>query len=116
MLPRKAEARKSVATDGHRWSPARSLRRTSAFEGVPKVLLDAALAGRPLHLPAGGDFRVDHVFVADTVQGVLLALDRPEHAFDTYTIATGAAPSLAEIVAIVRELLPGADISVGPGD
>jgi len=83
---------------------------------VPKVLLDAALAGRPLHLPAGGDFRVDHVFVADTVQGVLLALDRPEHAFDTYNIATGAAPSLAEIVAIVRELLPGADISVGPGD
>jgi UDP-glucose 4-epimerase len=82
---------------------------------VPKTLVDAALAGRPLHLPAGGDFRVDHVYVADTVQGVLLALDHAEHAHDVYNIATGQAPSLAEIVEIVRDLVPGADISVGPG-
>lgn len=82
---------------------------------VPKTLIDAALQGRALHLPAGGDFRVDHVFVEDTVQGVLLALDQPAHAFEVYNIATGQAPSLAEIVAIVRELVPGADLSVGPG-
>jgi UDP-glucose 4-epimerase len=84
---------------------------------VPKTLLDAALAGRPLHLPAGGDFRVDHTHVEDTVQGILLCLDRPgEHRFDAYHIATGAAPSLAEVVAIVRDLVPGADLSIGPGD
>jgi UDP-glucose 4-epimerase len=83
---------------------------------VPKTLVDAALAGRPLHLPAGGDFRVDHVYVADTVQGVLLALDQAEHAHDAYNIATGQAPSLAEIVDIIRDLVPGADISVGRGD
>ena len=83
---------------------------------VPKILVDAALEGRPLHLPAGGDFRVDHVYVADTVQGVLLALDKEQHAFDVYNIATGQAPSLAEIVAIVKEIVPGAALSVGPGD
>ena len=83
---------------------------------VPKTLLDAALAGRPLHLPRGGDFRVDHVHVADVADGILRALDAPAPAFDAYHIATGAAPSLAEIVAILRDLVPGADLDVGPGD
>jgi nucleoside-diphosphate-sugar epimerase len=83
---------------------------------VPKTLVDAALAGRPLHLPAGGDFRVDHVYVADAVQGVLLALDQAAHAHDVYNIATGQAPSLAEIVTIIKDLVPGAELSVGPGD
>lgn len=82
---------------------------------VPKILIDAALEGRPLHLPSGADFRVDHVYVDDTVQGVLLALDEENHVHDVYNVATGGAPSLAEIVEIVRELVPGADISVGPG-
>jgi UDP-glucose 4-epimerase len=82
---------------------------------VPKTLVDAALEGRPLHLPSGADFRVDQVYVDDTVQGVLLALDHAAHAFDAYNIATGEAPSLAEIVAIIKELVPGADLSVGPG-
>jgi nucleoside-diphosphate-sugar epimerase len=63
---------------------------------VPKTLVDAALEGRPLHLPSGADFRVDQVYIDDTVQGVLLALDHAAHAFDAYNIATGEAPSLAE--------------------
>jgi UDP-glucose 4-epimerase len=82
---------------------------------VPKTLVDAAVEGRPLHLPAGGDFRVDHVYYPDTVQGVLLALDKAEHRFDVYNVATGEAPSLAEIVAIIQDAVPEADISVGQG-
>jgi nucleoside-diphosphate-sugar epimerase len=82
---------------------------------VPNILVDAALGGRPLHLPSGADFRVDQVYIDDTVQGVLLALDHEAHAFDAYNIATGQAPSLADIVAIIKELVPGADLSVGPG-
>jgi nucleoside-diphosphate-sugar epimerase len=94
------------------WVYGRGLPRPRA----PKIFLDAALAGRALHLPAGGDMRVDHVHVDDTVQGILLALDRTEHAFDVYHVATGVAPSLAEIVDIVRDLVPAADISIGPGN
>lgn len=82
---------------------------------VPKIFVDAAVAGTPLHVPAGGDFRVDHVYIDDLVAGVLLALDKPEHRFDAYHISSGHAPSLAEIVAIVNELVPGARISIGPG-
>ncbi len=82
---------------------------------VPKTLIDAALAARPLHLASGGDFRVDHTYIDDLVAGLLLALDRDVHAFDVYHVASGAAPSLAQIVAILRELVPGADLAVGPG-
>ena len=83
---------------------------------VPKTLIDAALAGQPLHLESGGDFRVDHTYIDDLVAGLLLALDRDAHAFDVYHIASGAAPSLSQIVAFLRELVPGADLTVGPGN
>lgn len=82
---------------------------------VPKILVDAAMEGTPLHVPAGGDFRVDHVYIDDLVAGVLAALDKREHRFDAYHISSGQAPSLKEIVDIVNELVPGARISIGPG-
>ena len=82
---------------------------------VPKILVDAAVEGRALHVPAGGDFRVDHVYIDDLVAGVLAALDKPQHRFDAYHISSGQAPSLKEIVDIVNELVPGARISIGPG-
>lgn len=83
---------------------------------VPKTLIEAALANRPLHLESGGDFCVDHVYIEDVVDGILRALDARSPSHDVYHIATGEAPSLREIVAIIRELVPNADISVGPGN
>jgi UDP-glucose 4-epimerase len=82
---------------------------------VPKTLVDAAVAGMPLHLPNGGDFLVDHVYVDDLVAGIIGALDHADHPFDAYHIATGQAVTLADIADIVRDLVPGADLSVGPG-
>jgi nucleoside-diphosphate-sugar epimerase len=82
---------------------------------VPNTLIAAAAAGTPLHLPIGADFKVDHTYIADIVDGTIRALDHRDHPFDAYHIAAGGAPSLAEIVRIIKELVPGADISVGPG-
>jgi len=82
---------------------------------VPKTLVDAAVEGRSLHVAAGGDFRVDHVYIDDLVTGILAALDKPEHRYDVYHVSSGEAPSLFEIVDIVRELVPGCDVSIGPG-
>jgi nucleoside-diphosphate-sugar epimerase len=82
---------------------------------VPKILIDAAAEGRPLHLPGGSAFAVDHTYVDDLVDGVLRVLDHPEHPFDAYHIASGTAPTLAEVVAVLKELVPGAELSVGPG-
>jgi len=83
---------------------------------VPKTLLDAALAGRALHLATGADFQVDHVYIDDLVAGILAALDTPQPGFDAYHIASGKAPTLGEIVVVLRDLVPGAELSVGSGN
>ena len=82
---------------------------------VPKNFIDAALAGRSLHLLLGADSVIDHTYIDDVVDGVLAALDEPRHRFDVYNIASDSAPSVGRIVEIVRALVPGADISIGPG-
>jgi nucleoside-diphosphate-sugar epimerase len=82
---------------------------------VPKILVDAAVSGRSLHVAGGGDYRVDHTYIDDCVDGILRALDKPAHRFDVYHVATGEAPSMAEIVAIVKELVPGIDLTIAPG-
>lgn len=82
---------------------------------VPKTLIDAAVSGTALHMESGADFRVDHTYIDDLVDGTLLVLDHEKHSHDAYHIATGEAPSLSQIVEIIKELVPGADLSVGPG-
>jgi UDP-glucose 4-epimerase len=82
---------------------------------IPRTLIEAALAGRPLRLPHGGDARIDHTYLDDCVEGILLALDHAAHSFDVYNIASGEGRTIAEMVELVRELIPGAELAVGPG-
>ena len=82
---------------------------------VPKTLVDAALAGRRFHVPSGADTAIDHTYIEDVTSAMLAALDHSQHRYDAYNVASGSAPTVAEIVAIVRELVPGAQLSVGPG-
>lgn len=82
---------------------------------VPRILLEAALAGQALHVPSGADAAIDHTFIDDFVSGALAALDHRTHRFDAYNIASGQATTVAQMIAIVKELVPGARLSVGPG-
>jgi UDP-glucose 4-epimerase len=82
---------------------------------IPKNLVDAALAGRKLHIPTGADSAIDHTHVDDVVAAILAALDRQEHSHDAYNVASGMAATAAQIAEIIRELVPGAQLSVGPG-
>ena len=83
---------------------------------IPKVFVDAAVSGTPFHLAEGAASKVDHTYVDDIVAGTLAALDHPDHPYDTYNLATGKATSVAELVAIIKEIVPQAPISVGPGE
>ena len=82
---------------------------------IPKNLVDAALAERELHIPTGADSAIDHTHVDDVVSAILAALDHARHAYDVYNVASGIAPTVAQIASIIRELVPGAQLSVGPG-
>lgn len=82
---------------------------------IPRDVLEAACAGKSLHLSSGADSKIDHTYLDDFVQGVMLALDHAEHPFDVYHIASDSCPTVGEMFTMVRELVPGADVSVGPG-
>jgi nucleoside-diphosphate-sugar epimerase len=82
---------------------------------IPKNLVEAALAGRKLHIASGAQAAIDHTHVDDVVDAILKALDHRQHRYDAYNVGSGAAATVSELVAIVRELVPGADLSVGPG-
>ena len=60
---------------------------------MPRTFVEAALRGEAFHQPDGGNLAVDQVYIDDTVAGVLLALDKPQHRFDAYNVATGVAPT-----------------------
>lgn len=80
---------------------------------MPRTFVEAALRGEPFHQPDGGNLAVDQVYVDDTVQGALLALDKAHHKFDAYNIATGVAPTLRDTAEAVNRVIPGAKITVG---
>lgn len=80
---------------------------------MPRTFVEAALRGEPFHQADGGNLAVDQVYIDDTVQGALLALDKEKHSFDAYNIATGVAPTLRDTAEAVNRAIPGAKITVG---
>jgi len=82
---------------------------------MPKTYVDAALRGEPLVEGSGGDFAVDQVYIDDTVSGLILALNKQDHRFDTYNVATGAAPTLGEVADLVNASIPGGAVHIEPG-
>lgn len=82
---------------------------------IPRTLVEAAVEGRALHLSCGGDARIDHTYVDDCVDGILRVLDHPSHPYDVYNLGSGEGRTTAEMVALLKELVPAADLSVGPG-
>ena len=73
-----------------------------------RTLVEDGLAGRVTRVhPADGRSR-QHIFVEDVVDAVLAALDAPALARRAYNIGPGRCQTLDEIVAAVREAVPGA--------
>ena len=80
---------------------------------MPRTFVEAALLGEPFHQADGGNLAVDQVYIDDTVQGALLALDKDKHRYDAYNIATGVAPTLRDTADAVNRAIPGGQITVG---
>jgi nucleoside-diphosphate-sugar epimerase len=82
---------------------------------IPKSLVEAALSGCALNIPSGADAAIDHTYVDDVVSAILKALDHPRHRYDAYNVGSGTAATVSDLITIIRELVPGAKLSVGPG-
>ena len=83
-----------------------------------RPMVEKSIEGEPVSFVNGRDFPRDYTHVQDVVQLTLLALDAPASAFTQriFYAATGEPLVTAgELAEIVRRLVPGAAIEIGPG-
>jgi len=80
-----------------------------------RTMIEDAQAGRPTHFPYGRDFYKQYVHVDDVAESILLALDAPRFGQRAYTISGDSYLTFSEVAAVVRHVLPAADITIDAG-
>lgn len=78
-----------------------------------KPMVEDAVAGRPTRFATGGAMKRDYTYVLDCVSAALAALDAPGGGAAVLNVAAGRAVTAAEVAAVVRRVVPGADIAIG---
>ncbi len=79
-------------------------------------IVEDAVAGRPVRIAQGAEQRDDYIYVREAAAAIVAtALYEGPLPHPVYNIAGGRGVSMAEYASIVRELVPGADIEIGPG-
>jgi UDP-glucose 4-epimerase len=78
-------------------------------------MLRAALEGEPYALAEGGDHLVEYIHVEDAADAGIAAATVGQLGQDVYNITGDRQVSLAQAADVVRALVPGADIRMGPG-
>ncbi len=75
---------------------------------VSQVFIESALRGKPLLLEGGGDGRLDFTYIHDLVEGMVraLALHGGANTSQTFNLTFGNARTIAELAAIVKEIVP----------
>jgi nucleoside-diphosphate-sugar epimerase len=79
------------------------------------AMVRAAVAGEPCTMDHGADQPVQLIHVRDAARAAVAALDAGELRHWVFNVTGGDRRTLAELAELVRELLPGADIALGPG-
>jgi len=84
------------------------------FPGPIKAMVEGAVRGERVHFETGGPHPRDYTHAADIAGLVLALLGAPADADRIYYGATGEPlVTTSEVAAIVRDLVPGADVSIG---
>ncbi len=83
---------------------------------VSQAFIENALMGKPLLLEGGGDGRLDFTYIGDLVDGMVRAMavhaGRPDST--TFNLTFGNARTIAELAAIVKDLVPSAILEDRP--
>ena len=84
------------------------------FPGPIKALVEAAVRGEPMHFETGGAHPRDYTHAADIASLVRAVLEAPAGADRIFYGATGEPlATTTDVAALVREIVPGADVSIG---
>ncbi len=97
------------------WGPTLVTRGLDGPRGPIPYFLGKAVRGEPAHEPSGGDFVANFTYVKDVARGLLLAYRPDRLGHNLYNLSNGRHYSTAEIVEAIRTVVPGSDLSVGPG-
>ncbi|MGE5606346.1 MAG: NAD-dependent epimerase/dehydratase family protein [Bacteroidota bacterium] len=80
-----------------------------------KMVVEAAITHKPLHLSGGADACLHAIYQEDTIEPVQkLLLDETIRA-EAFNIVDGYRHTLREVVTEIKKIVPDADISLGPG-
>jgi UDP-glucuronate 4-epimerase len=82
---------------------------------VIRTMITDALAGTPTRIPFGQGFYRQYIHVDDVVSALVCALEVSELSRRVYTVTGGRYLTFDEIAAIVKGILPNADIELGFG-
>lgn len=82
-----------------------------------RPMIEDAIDGRPVRFETGGEMPRDYTYVVDIARATVAALFADPAALRqrAFNIATGGLTRASELAAAVREVLPEADIEIGPG-
>lgn len=81
---------------------------------IRAMLLDAK-AGRPTRFSTGADFPTQYIHADDAARALITALGAEAPPRRAYMVTGGQFMPLADVVALVRKVVPSADIEIGPG-
>ena len=112
-----------VRTYNHQHGLGTTIIRPSALYGercksrrVSQVFIENALRGKALYLEGGGYGRLDFTYIHDLVDGMVraLALHGGEGTSQTFNLTFGNARTIAELAAIVKQVVPDAILEERP--
>lgn len=81
-----------------------------------KPMVENAVRGVPTRFATGGPMRRDYTHVLDCCAGILRALEAPRLGAGeqrVLNVSAGRAHTASEVAAMVRQVIPGADIEIG---
>ena len=86
----------------------------TVWVGPIKALVEGAVRGEPQHIEFGGPHPRDYTHAMDIASLVVAVLGAPDDADRIFFGATGRPlVTTSEVADLVRELVPGADVSIG---
>jgi nucleoside-diphosphate-sugar epimerase len=83
---------------------------------VGQALIENALTGRELVINGDGSDSLDFTYIDDLVQGLILAIIRPEGINQTFNLTYGGGRQILEMAEIVTKHFPGVRLKFNPKD
>ena len=77
---------------------------------VGQIFIENALLDGEICVNGDGSDRLDFTYIDDLVQGIMLALEKPEARDQTFNLTYGQSRSIAEMVEILRQNFPNASV------